>query len=124
MEQVPEGYSLTCSSGGMMFEELADLAPSPTDIEAAQRALAVEALTGATRSINWRQPDAAVVRELVDFAVDVYADAPRLRQWVPVQRLLTIGPARAKRHPAFVARAAGERAKEVARQWRWSHRGV
>jgi hypothetical protein len=107
-----------------MFEELADLAPSPTDVEAAQRALAVEALTGANRSINWRQSDRVVVRDLVDFAADVYADAPRLRQWAPAQRLLSIGPARAKRHPAFVARAAGERAKEVARQWRWSHRGV
>ncbi len=108
----------------LTFEGLAALAPSPTDIEASQRALAVEALTVATRSINWSQPDPPLVRELVDFAVDVYADAPCLRQWVPVQRLLTIGPTRAKRHPAFVARAAGERAKEAARRWRWSHRGV
>jgi hypothetical protein len=106
------------------FEGLVALAPSPTDIEAAERALAVEALTVANRSINWHQPDAAVIRELVDFAADVYPDAPRLRQWGPAQRLLVIGPARAKRHPAFAARAAGERAKEMARLWRWSHRGV
>ena len=108
----------------LTFEGLAALAPSPADIEAAHRALAIEALTCASRSINWHQPDVGVVRELVDFAVDVYPDAPRLRLWAPVQRLLTIGPARAKRHPAFVARAAGERTKEVARHWLMSHRGV
>jgi hypothetical protein len=107
-----------------MYEELAALAPSQTDMEAAQRALAVEALTVATRSINWSQPDEAVIRELADFAVDVYPDTPRLREWARVQRLLAIGLTRAKRHPAFVARAANERAKEVARQWRWRHRGV
>ncbi len=108
----------------LTFEGLVALAPSPTDVEAAQRALAIEALTSATRSVSWDRPDVGVVRELVDFAVDVYPDAPELRQWVPVQRLLTIGPTRAKRHPAFVARAGGERAKEVARHWLMSHRGV
>jgi hypothetical protein len=108
----------------LMFEEVAAYAPSHTDIEAAQRALAVEALTVATRSISWRQPDTAVIRELADFAADVYPDVPQLRQWVRVQRLLALGPNRAKRHPAFVAREAGERAKDVARHWRLSHRGV
>ena len=107
-----------------VFEELADHAPGQSDIEAAQRALAVEALTVATRSINWRQPDAAVIRELADFAVDVYPDAVQLRQWSRVQQLLALGPSRAKRRPAFVAREAGERAKDVARRWRHSRRGV
>jgi hypothetical protein len=106
------------------FELLVALAPSQTDIRAAQRALAVEALTVATRSISWSQPDPTLVRELSDFAADVDPDAPRLRQWAPVQRLLAIGPTRAKRHPAFVAREAVERAKDVARRWRWSYRGV
>lgn len=108
----------------LTFEGLVALAPSAADIEAANRALAVEALTCASRSVSWRQPDTAVVRELADFAADVYADAPQLPQWARVQRLLNMGPARAKRHPAFVAHAAGERAKELARQWRWAHRGV
>jgi hypothetical protein len=108
----------------LTFEHLAGLAPSQTDIQAAQRALAVEALTVATRSINWPQPDPSLVRELADFAVDVYPDAPRLREWPSVRRLLIIGPARAKRHPAFVAREAVERAKDVARRWRRSYRGV
>jgi hypothetical protein len=108
----------------LTFEKGAALAPSPTDIEAAQRALAVEALTVATRSIGWRQPDAALIRELADFAADVYPDVAQLPQWVRVQRLLAIGPARAKRHPAFIAREAGERAKDVARQWRLRNRGL
>jgi hypothetical protein len=106
------------------FEQLAPLAPSQTDIEAAQRALAIEALTVAIRSISWSQPDPPLVRELADFAVDVDPDAPRLRQWAPVQQLLAIGPARAKRHPAFVAREVVERAKDMARRWRRSYRGV
>ena len=35
----------------LTFEGLVALAPSPTDVEAAQRALAIEALTSATRSV-------------------------------------------------------------------------
>jgi hypothetical protein len=108
----------------LTFEGLVSLAPSPADVEAAERALAVEALTCASRSVSWPQPDAAVVRELADFAADVYKDAAALPQWARVQRLMAIGPARAKRHPAFLAYTAGERAKELARQWRWAHRGV
>jgi hypothetical protein len=106
------------------FDRLADLAPSPTDVVAARRALAVEALTVAARSIGWHQPDTALVRELSDFAVDVYPEAPDLRQWRPVQRLLALGPSRAKRRPRFVAREFAERGKDAARRWRWAHRGV
>jgi glycosyltransferase involved in cell wall biosynthesis len=108
----------------LMFEEVAAHAPSQADIDAAQRALAVEALMVATRSVSRSQPDADVIRELAEFAADVYPDAPQLRQWARVQRLLVIGPTRAKRHPAFVAREVGERAKDAARHWRLSHRGV
>jgi hypothetical protein len=108
----------------LMFEEVAALAPSPADIESAHRALAVEALTVATRSVSGRMPDTAVIRALADFAADVYPGVSQLRQWARVQRLLAIGPTRAKRHPAFVAREAGERAKDVARHWRLSNRGV
>jgi hypothetical protein len=118
------GALVDLQNRGLTFEKSAVLAPSPMDIEAAQRALAVEALTVATRSVSWRQPDATMIRELADFAADVYPDTPQLRQWVRVQRILAIGPTRAKRHPAFVAREAGERAKDVARHWRVSRRGV
>jgi Glycosyl transferase family 2 len=108
----------------MTFEGLSAQAPSPNDVVAAQRALATEALTVATRSTSWHDPDPTLVGELADFALDVYPDAPELRQWGSVQRLLAMGPARAKRHPAFVAREAVERAKDAARRWRWNRRGV
>ena len=109
----------------LTFEQLAHRAPDPTtDIASARRALSVEALTVAARSITWGQPDPSLVRELADFAAEVYPEAPHLRLWNPVQRLIAMGPARARRHPAFVVREFIESTKDSARRWRWAQRGV
>jgi Glycosyl transferase family 2 len=108
----------------LTFERLARQAPSPTDIVAARQALAIEALTVSARSLTSDQTDLTLLQDLTDFAVDVYPNARQLRQWRPVERLLTVGPSRAKRHPSFLVRELIERGIDVGRRWRWAHRGV
>jgi GT2 family glycosyltransferase len=93
----------------------------------AARELARQALWQASRAIDRRQVDgdgAALVDELVGFALDVHPDARRLREWRGYRLRRRIGAGRSQWFPPFVATGAAHRAHGHLQRLRLRTRGI
>jgi glycosyltransferase involved in cell wall biosynthesis len=90
----------------------------------AHRALAVEALTLATRSFYWGIADSWPVDELIAFACGIYPEATRL----PHGRVLSvnrrIGTGWQQRNPLSLAHEVTLRARQASREWQWARAGL
>jgi glycosyltransferase involved in cell wall biosynthesis len=93
----------------------------------AGRALARQALWRASRAYDrglTDGPDALPVEELIAFALDVYPDARRLREWRGLQVRRRIGAGRSMLFLPFVATGAAHRVRGHVSQLRWRARGI
>ena len=93
----------------------------------AGRALARQALWRASRAYDrglTEGPDALPVDELIAFALDVYPDARRLREWHGLQLRRRIGAGRSMLFLPFVATGAAHRVRGHVSQLRWRARGI
>jgi Glycosyl transferase family 2 len=89
----------------------------------AARALARQALWRASRAVDQGAPEAAV-GELTGFALDVYPDARRLREWRGLRLRQWIGAGRSLRFLPFLATGAAHRLRSRAIWMRWRLRGI
>ncbi|MFI5005718.1 MAG: glycosyltransferase [Solirubrobacterales bacterium] len=89
----------------------------------AARTLARQALWRASRAVDQGAAD-GVVRELAGFALDVYPDARRLREWRGLRLRQWIGAGRSLRFPPFIATGAAHRLRSHAIRMRWRLRGI
>jgi hypothetical protein len=91
----------------------------------ARRALARQALWQASRTVD-RSAAAqqALVEEFVAYALDVYPDARRLREWRGLALRRRIGAGRSRAFPPFIATGAAHRLTYYARRLRWRFQGV
>ncbi len=87
------------------------------------RTLARQALWRASRSVDCGAADEAV-RELTGFALEVYPDARRLREWRGLALRQWIGAGRSLRFPPFIATGAAHRLRSHAIRMRWRLRGI
>lgn len=95
--------------------------------ELAMRALARQALWQASRAVDKGRvggPDAAPYDELVEFALDVYPDARRLREWRGLQVRRAIGEGRSRLFPPFIATGLAHRLNNHLSRLRWRFTGV
>jgi glycosyltransferase involved in cell wall biosynthesis len=91
------------------------------------RALARQALWQASRAFDRglvAGPDALPVDELVDFALEAYPDARRLREWQGLRVRRLVGAGRSLFFFPFIATGAAHRLHYHASQLRWRLRGV
>lgn len=89
------------------------------------RTLARQALWRASRAVDQGAADGdGVVEELKDFALDVYPDAPHLREWRGLRLRQWIGAGRSLGFPAFIATSAAHRLRSHAIRMRWRLRGI
>jgi GT2 family glycosyltransferase len=89
--------------------------------------LARQALWQASRAVDRGRadgPDAALVDELVAFALDVYPAAERLREWRGYQLRRRIGAGRSQWFPPFVATGAAHRVQGHLKRLRLRTRGI
>jgi glycosyltransferase involved in cell wall biosynthesis len=110
------------------FEGTGAQLPDAGELRAlAGRAMARQALWRASRSYDRglvNGPEAQPVDELVAFALDVYADAGRLREWRGLQLRRRMGEGRSGWFPPFIATGAAHRLHGHAQRRRWRARGV
>jgi glycosyltransferase involved in cell wall biosynthesis len=93
----------------------------------AGRALARQALWRASRAFDrgiTEGPDARPVDELIAFALEVYPEARRLREWWGLALRRRIGAGRSLLFVPFIATGAGHRALGHLRRLRWKARGI
>jgi glycosyltransferase involved in cell wall biosynthesis len=93
----------------------------------AARGLARQALWQASRAVDRGRvdgPDAALLDELLAFALDVYPAAERLREWHGYRLRRRIGAGRSQWFPAFVATGAAHRVQVHLRRLRLRTRGI
>jgi glycosyltransferase involved in cell wall biosynthesis len=89
------------------------------------RTLARQALWRASRAVDRGAADGdGVVEELKGFALDVYPDAPRLREWRGLRLRQWIGAGRSLGFPPFIATGAAHRLRSHAIRMRWRLRGI
>jgi glycosyltransferase involved in cell wall biosynthesis len=102
--------------------------PDPTSLRAAaRRALARQALWQASRAIDRGDTDsegAALIADLVEFALDVSPEARRLREWRGYQLRRRIGAGRSLWFFPFVVTGAAHRAGHHVRMLRLRSRGI
>lgn len=91
--------------------------------ELAARRLARTALWQASRELE-RGPRTSVVDDLADFAVDVYPDAERLREWRGLRMRRRIGARRSRVFPPFLASRALHYLRRRAAWRRLMSRGI
>ena len=89
----------------------------------AARTLARQALWRASRAVDQGAADREV-QELTGFALDVYPEAPRLREWRGLRLRQWIGAGRSLWFPPFVATGAAHRLRSHAIRMRWRLRGI
>jgi Glycosyl transferase family 2 len=89
----------------------------------AERALARQALWRASRAIERGSGDGHV-EELRDFALDVYRDTRRLREWRGFRMRQRIGAGRSLGFLPFLATGAGHRLQHHVTRLRWRFKGV
>ncbi len=90
---------------------------------AAARTLARQALWRASRAVDQGAAD-GVVQELTGFALDVYPDARRLREWRGLRLRQRIGAGRSRGFLPFLATGAAHRLRSHAIRMRWRLRGT
>jgi glycosyltransferase involved in cell wall biosynthesis len=93
----------------------------------ATRALARQALWRASRAIDRNLvtgPEALPVEALVEFALKVYEDAPRLREWRGLQLRRSMGAGRSRYFIPFVATGAAHRVRGHATAFLGARTGV
>jgi glycosyltransferase involved in cell wall biosynthesis len=93
----------------------------------AGRALARQSLWRASRAFDrgcTEGPDALPVDELIAFALEVYPDARRLREWWGLEVRGRVGSGRSLLFLPFIATGAGHRMRGHIRQLRWKSRGI
>jgi len=106
------------------FAACASQLDAPDGLHAvAARALARQALWRASRAVD-RGLDSGLVKELTDFALDVYPDAPRLREWRGLRLRQRIGAGRSLGSVPFVATGAAHRLRHHANWMRLRYRGI
>ncbi|MDA0166943.1 glycosyltransferase [Solirubrobacter ginsenosidimutans] len=95
------------------FEIAGDHVPDAAELHTfARRALARQALWRASRAYDRglvSGSGAFPVRELIDFALDVYPGARELREWQGLRARRRLGEGRSRWFPLFVATGAGHR---------------
>jgi GT2 family glycosyltransferase len=89
----------------------------------AGRALARQALWKASRAVD-RGVEGELVAELSSFALDVYPDARRLREWRGLRLRQWIGAGRSLAFVPFIATGVAHRLRHVADRARWRLTGV
>ena len=89
----------------------------------AARTLARQALWRASRAVDQGAAD-GVVQELAGFALDVYPDAHRLREWRGLRLRQWIGAGRSRGFLPFLATGAAHRLRSHAIRMRWRLRGI
>jgi Glycosyl transferase family 2 len=87
------------------------------------RTLARQALWRASRAVDGAAGD-EVVEELTGFALDVYPDARRLREWRGLRLRQWIGAGRSLRFPLFILTGAAHRLRSHTIRMRWRLRGI
>jgi hypothetical protein len=89
------------------------------------RTLARQALWRASRAVDQGAADGdGAVEELKSFALDVYPDASRLREWRGLRLRQWIGAGRSLGFPPFIATGAAHRLRSHAIRMRWRLRGI
>jgi glycosyltransferase involved in cell wall biosynthesis len=89
------------------------------------RTLARQALWRASRAVDRGVADGdGVVEELKGFALDVYPDARRLREWRGLRLRQWIGAGRSLGFPPFIATGVAHRLRSHAIRMRWRLRGI
>jgi hypothetical protein len=109
------------------FATAPDLAGASELQRMAGRALARQALWRASRAIDRdliEGPHKLPVDELIAFALDVYPEARRLREWHGLRLRSRIGAGRSRWFPPFLATGAAHRLRLKADRLRWQARGV
>lgn len=107
------------------FAGPAGLLPGADHLHAtARRVIAGQALDRACRAYDRGRTDEVPVEELIEFARDLWPNAPHLQQWRALQMRRRVGPERARCTPRFVVRAAVRRAGETLARWRWQRTGL
>jgi hypothetical protein len=87
------------------------------------RTLARQALWRASRAVDQGAVDAGV-QELTEFALDVYPEARRLREWRGLRLRQRIGAGRSRGFLPFLATGAAHRLRSHAIRMRWRLRGI
>ncbi len=87
------------------------------------RALARQALWQASRAVD-RGGASGLIDELIEFALDVYSDSRRLREWHGLQLRQRIGAGRSLIFFPFIATGAAHRLDHHVGQMRWRLRGI
>jgi glycosyltransferase involved in cell wall biosynthesis len=91
---------------------------------AANRALAREALWDACRAYDRDEVEVARAAELVDFALNTYADATSLAEYAALRRRRRLGPVLCNRTQMFAASAVLRRMRRWLLRQRWKRQGV
>jgi hypothetical protein len=89
----------------------------------AARTLARQALWRASRAVDQGAAHGEV-QELTGFALDVYPEAPRLREWRGLRLRQRIGAGRSLYFPPFIVTGAAHRLRSHAIRMRWRLRGI
>lgn len=93
-------------------------------LAAARRALARQALWQASRACDRGALEREPYDELIAFALDVYPEARRLREWHGLRARRALGPGRSLYFPLFLATGAGHRLRVHATRARRHLQGV
>ncbi len=101
-------------SGGLWTDQLQ---------RAVARTLARQALWRASRAVDQGAAE-EVVQELTGFALDVYPEAHRLREWRGLRLRQWIGAGRSRGFLPFLATGAAHRLRSHAIRMRWRLRGI
>jgi hypothetical protein len=91
--------------------------------ELAARSLAREALWQASRELE-RGAGTSIVDDLTDFALDIYPNADRLREWRGLRMRRWIGAGRSRVFPPFLATRALHRLRRRASWTRMMSKGI
>jgi hypothetical protein len=106
------------------FGSCASLLNSPERLQTmVGRAFARQALWRASRAVD-RGADSSLVEELTSFALDIYPNAPRLREWHGLQLRKRIGAGRSLAFVPFIATGVAHRLRGHAVRARWRLTGV
>ncbi len=109
-----DSFFASCSSHVEGHEQLHGMA---------NRALARQALWKASRTVD-RGANDSLVEELRAFALEVYPDTTRLREWHGLRLRRRIGAGRSRAFVPFLATGAAHRLRSHADQTRWKLRGI
>jgi Glycosyl transferase family 2 len=105
------------------FDSFFAACPPQIERRTVARTLARQALWRASRAVDRGEAE-EVVEELSGFALDVYSDARRLREWRGLQLRRWIGAGRSRGFLPFLATGAAHRLRSHAIHMRWRLRGI